>query len=296
MIMATDSPASCPTLDAGVPHKIFMTSTKQVSSLSLLSKEDKLLARKLLSEDFQFIDSKGSDSENLSETKDAAITMLSRYRNSSKANGMRAVRGKKGKKSGGSNLPPELSCVIQSSHRFRFRVVAGFSTPVNITGNSLAGIIGGICTVANTTVATWASSVRVHSITIYPPSTTIASAPNPPEVVWFSPITVMEKDDSKERVFPPGVTTPLAVHSRPPPNTLCADWFGTVAVATQPLFAIGECDTGAIIDVSVSWTMSNNLNNVLATVAAGTLSKVYYLYLDGSTSHNFAPVGKPSTF
>jgi hypothetical protein len=273
-----------------------MTSTKQSPSLFLSTKEDKLLAHKLLSEDFQLIDSKGTDSENKSETKYPTVFQSYPYRTSSMTSGMRSKRGKSGKKSKTGNLPPELACVIEATHRFRFRVVAGFGTAVNITGSGLAGACGGICTVTNSTVKTWVSSLRVHSIAIYPPATSVASAPNPPTIIWFSPITAMEKDDSRERVFPPGVSTPLAVHSRPPRGTICAEWFQALSASSQPLFAINDCDTGAIIDLTMSWTVSNNFGTIAATVATGVLSTIYYLYLDGSTSHNMAPVGKPSTF
>jgi len=192
------------------------------------------------------------------------------------------------------SLPPTLSAVIECRHVFRFLCVTGFSSLQNITGGNIAGAIGGQCTTANSVVTCPASSIRVNRVTIWPAQ---QSAPqNPPEITWFSPITVMEKDSSFERILPAGISVPSAVSSCPPKNTLCADWFASVGGASQPMFGLTNMASGNVLDLDVSWTMSNNLIGVDRTVATGSLKTTYYLYLDGSTSHQLQPVGKPSTF
>jgi len=203
-------------------------------------------------------------------------------------------RRRRGKGRGAPSLPPTLETVITQSHTFRFQVSTGFSTLLNITGGNLAGVTGGLCSTANSVVTCPASSMRVHKVTIWPAA---QSAPtNPPEVVWFSPITVMERDESKESVLPAGITVDRAMVSKPPRNTLCADWFATVTAANQPMFGLLNLASGSIVDVHLSWSLSNNLLGVDRSVATATIKTWYYLYLDGSTTHFMQPIGKPTTF
>lgn len=191
-------------------------------------------------------------------------------------------------------VPPELNAVISCTHTFRFQCVTGFSALQNITGGNLAGAIGGFCTTANSVVKTIASSIRVRKVVVWPSVQTTPQ--NPPEVTWFSPITVMEKDASKERILPAGYSLSAALVSRPPRNTLCSDWFAVSSGASQPMFGLTNIAGGSVIDVTLSWTITNNLVTSSPAIATGTLGTYYYLYLDGSTSHQLQPVGKPSTF
>lgn len=193
-----------------------------------------------------------------------------------------------------SGLPPMLDAVISCHHTFRFQCTTGFSLLVNITGGNVAGAIGGQCTIANSNVTCPASSIRIHRITIWPSQQN--SPQNPPEIFWFSPITVMEKDSSRECILPAGISVCRPVTSVPPPKTLCADWFASVGGASQPMFGLANIAAGDVLDLEVSWTQSNNLLGVDRSVTTGTLKTTYYLYLDGSSSHQLQPVGKPSTF
>lgn len=192
------------------------------------------------------------------------------------------------------SLPPVLDAVIACNHVFRFSVTTGFGSLVNITGGNLAGVIGGICTTANATVRTIASSIRVRRITVWPPQQ--GSPQNPPEVVWFSAITIMEKDASRERLLPAGISVTAPLSTRPPRNTLCSDFFAVSSGASQPMFGLINMAAGAVIDVELSWTVTNNLLGSSPAIATGVLGTYYYLYLDGSTSHQIQPVGKPTTF
>lgn len=203
-------------------------------------------------------------------------------------------RGRSSKAKGLPSLPPTLDAVITSRHTFRFSCTTGFSALQNITGGNLAGAIGGYCTTANATVKTVASSIRVHRVTVWPPQQ--GSPQNPPEIVWFGPITIMEKDESKERLLPAGVSVTAPVTEKPPGKTLCSDWFAVSSGASQPMFGLLNIAAGAVVDVQLSWTMTNNLLGSTPAIATGVLGTYYYLYLDGSTSHQLQPVGKPTTF
>jgi len=194
----------------------------------------------------------------------------------------------------GPALPPTLETVVMASHTFRFVCTTGFSALLNITGGNLAGITGGLCSTVNSVVTCPASSIRVHKVTIWPAQQ--APVQNPPEIVWFSPITVMERDESKETILPAGISVSQALVSKPPANTLCSDWFACVTAASQPMFGLSNIASGTVIDVSLSYSVSNNLLGVDRSVATGVIKTWYYLYLDGSTSHSLQPVGKPTTF
>jgi hypothetical protein len=55
------------------------------------------------------------------------------------------------------------------------------------------------------------------------------------------------------------------------------------------------CPDGSIIDVSISWTLANNIGATSITgITTAVLGSVYYLGLDG-TSGNVVPVGVPTT-
>lgn len=204
----------------------------------------------------------------------------------------RKGKGKVGRKGRAPALPPMLDAVIVCHHVFRFQVITGFTSLVNITGGCLAGVAGGLCSVVNSTLVCPASSIRIHRLTIWPAA---QSAPtNPPEVVWFSPITIMEKDSSKESMLPAGITMERALVSKPPKGTLCSDWFATVGAVNVAMFGLSNFAAGGVIDLEMSWTQSNNLLGVNRTVSTAVLGTWYYLYLDGS-SGSIQPVGKPNT-
>jgi len=204
-------------------------------------------------------------------------------------------RGKKGKGGSAPRLPPTLESVILATHTYRFQVASsGFSSLINITGGDLAGITGGLCSTVNSIVTCPASSIRIHKVTIWPSQQ--ASPQNPPEIVWFSPITVMERDESKESMLPAGISVDHALVSKPPKNTLCNDWFSTVGAVNQPMFGLTNVAAGSVIDVHLTHSLSNNLLGVDRTVSVAVVKTWYYLYLDGSTSHFCQPVGKPTTY
>jgi hypothetical protein len=205
---------------------------------------------------------------------------------------------RKGKKKGGalSSLPPTLESVISATHTFRFSCQTAISNTVqNITVGNLAGAIGGIGSVVNTSVQCMASSLRVHRVTIWPPLET--TNPNAaPELLWFSPITAMEKDESKNTLVPTGITVTKSITATPPKNSITGDWTACSSNSSQTMFGLINIAAGAVSDVQLSWTISNNYVGFTASASTAAVGSQYYLYLDGSTSHKLQPVGKPSTF
>jgi len=175
--------------------------------------------------------------------------------------------------------------------------IAATGTAVAVDGGGMCGAIGGFCTAVNSIVSCYASSFRVKRVSVWPAAVAVGSASPPtPEVVWYSPSNAVEKDACVERTLPSGITVCAPVHSKPPRGSLCGDWINSAVNVTNLMFGFFWVPVGSVIDVEVSWTMANNMLSLDRTVATGILKGHYYLYLDGSTRHGFAPVAKPSTF
>jgi len=200
-------------------------------------------------------------------------------------------RRKSGKRQRGApTLPPELEMVFMVHKTLRFLASGAFSN--NITGQMIAGACGGICTITNSSVSCFASSAKIHKITIWP--SVSLTAPSP-EVIWYSPVTVVEKDESKSRTIPSGVTVDRAVVSRPPRNTLAVDWMNLVSIGTTSLFKLLNVPSASVIDLSLTFTLSNNILSQNLGVVTGVLTNVYYLALDGPGTNILRPIGVPTT-
>jgi len=199
--------------------------------------------------------------------------------------------GSRRKRAGGApNLPPQLEAVMKVKKTLRFLASGAFSA--NITGQMLAGALGGCCTVTNSVVTCWGSSLRVRKITVWP--SVSLTAPSP-EIIWYSPLTVNEKDESKMRTLPSGVTVDRAVSSSPPPGTLAGAWINLVTLGSTALFKLINIPAASVIDVDVLFTLSNNIVGQDLGVVVGVLKTFYYLALDGPGGNVLRPIGLPTT-
>jgi hypothetical protein len=196
----------------------------------------------------------------------------------------RKGNGRKGKSS--PSVPPTLETAPAVRQIFRFQ--NSNATTTSPTVAQLMTVPGMIGTVVNTSCSGIASSIRIHSIKIWLPASGFA------EVSWVS-ASGYAKDDSKDASLPTGIVGGSAPYSSSPPKgSLAADWL-TAALTTQVLFTIG-CTIGSIIDVDLSFVMSNNIGAGSQTVVTAALGTLYYAYLDGPTTHYYLPIGRPSTF
>jgi len=203
---------------------------------------------------------------------------------------MVAGRRKGGK--GAASLPPILNVTPTLGHTFRFTNSAN-QVGVAITGAQLQGALGTIGTATNSTVRPWASSVRIHRITIWPSAG--SNPPIAPGVEWGA-ISGALKDEGKYTGLPYGITQEKAIVSKPPKKSLCADWLSLTAMNVTTLFYV-TAPAGSILDISVSFTLAaafvSSASISTATAAIGT---IYYLSLDGNSSHIWSPLGLPTTF
>jgi len=187
----------------------------------------------------------------------------------------------------GASLPPSIQITPKLRHTFRFYQTVGGHTAV--TSNSVLAALGGVCYVANSLVKPMASSFKINKVTIYPaPNLSGTSACN---IAWALATGTQIRDEEKDRTLPDGLTVSAPVSSKPPRGSLAAMW---QAGSTNSLF-FTDALIGSVLDLDISFTLSNQFLTAGQSVVTGTLGVIYYLYLDGSTSHNWIPVGVPST-
>jgi hypothetical protein len=193
---------------------------------------------------------------------------------------------------GGASLPPIIQGTPLVKRTFRFR---NSSTLVQV-GCGLGGVLGAlgsICTVTNSKVRTVASSIRIHSITMWLPAGTTGDGGF---IDWGNAASAgYVKDDSKISTIPDGVTETRALLFKPPGKTLCGDWLNPSVLALSTALFFISAPTGAIFDLHVSYTLSNVNNGVDQTVATGVLGAFYYLSLDGAGGNQIVPVGLTTT-
>jgi len=261
--------------------KPMITETKLPSSLStrLRSTESKLPL---------FDD---SDSVSLAFARPARLVRTPIYSSTQKGK-----KGKKGSRRTGSSssLPPRFNMVPRMTKTFRF---LSTSVSATITALELFGAVGGICTVANSKVQHWASSVKLRSITIWPSAS--ASVAESCLLEWFSAVDPHNPDEVVSQIIPGGVTQTKAMTFRPPKKSLIGDWLNVTTTSSNSLFNI-TVPSGCVIDLTVDFTIGVTYSTAStlysSTVTTGTLGNIYYLALDGPSSNKLAPEpGMPST-
>jgi len=185
-----------------------------------------------------------------------------------------------------SALPPMINTAIKIRHTYRF-TSSSTTALVAVTGGTLAGALGGVCSVVNSTIVAWASSLKIHKITVWPGTGTQNT-----EVQWANTGNYA-KDDSFSELIPTGITVDHAIVSVPPRNSLAAFWQASAGYNTT-LFNI-SAPSGSIVDIDISYTLANNLPGTsVAGYAVAALGTIYYGRLDG-VGGKFTPVGVPTT-
>jgi hypothetical protein len=190
-------------------------------------------------------------------------------------------------------LPPQLNNSVALTHVFRY-FVATTAAPVSVSVQDMLGALGGICSVGNSLLKPWSSSFRIHSVTAYP--STAAAAPNENfcALWWNAGPSFQQKDVEESKDVPQGVTMTAPVRFTPPGKTLAGDWLACTATGSTNLFSM-FVSAGSIIDLHVSFTLSNQFIPATMTIGTGTLGTIYYLALDGPSSNTIVPAHLPTT-
>jgi hypothetical protein len=178
-----------------------------------------------------------------------------------------------------------------------FRTTRGFTLSAggsySCTGSEIACALGSICHNANTAVAAFSSSFRIHSITLWPAPS--LSAFGNGTVEWSNPLG-NSRDQQIIEITPIGTSVTRRVFSTPPANSLCADWIvASNSNYSSNTVVVLTADAGTVCYVDVECTLGNEFSLVTKGVASGTAGLIYYLALDGPTTNAWQPIGLPTT-
>ena len=190
-----------------------------------------------------------------------------------------------------ATLPPPIEATPRVKKTFRFAVSTNGTYQTTLA--SLLGACGGTCTIANSKVQPWASSVRVRRLTVWPPG---GATGNYTFIDWASSGSAgFVPDTAKINIVPDGVVVSSALRFVPPKGSLAGNWLNPVTLSTSSILFGGTYKIGSIVDLDIEFTLSNVSEAGNITVAAATLGNIYYLALDGPSSNKIVPQGVPTT-
>jgi len=203
-----------------------------------------------------------------------------------------------GKPKVSSARPPCLNLTPTFTHTYRFYTSA--TVAATITVAQVFGALGGVCTVANTTVSSFVSSFRIKHIDVYQPASGASTAPTMTYLEWYKPVGDYAFPDRTESLASlGGVTTGNKMRFVAPKWSFAGDWVNTTITGSTALFNV-TFTIGYLLDMEVEMTLavadSNPTVLTQSTITTGTLGAVYYLPLDGTTSNKIkAATGMPTT-
>lgn len=208
-----------------------------------------------------------------------------------KFKGARAKGNKKSAMGGLIDLPPQIENTLKV--RSRIRYVAGSNNIVSVSVADLIGSFGGTCTVTNSVFKPWASSARIRRMVLWP-SASASTELNTATVSWNSGVSGLNRDSERTKDVPEGVLLTGRVVFKPPRKSVASDWMAA-SIGTTNIFTL-TCSVGTLMDFEAEFTLANQFTSGTQTIATGTLGSLYYLPIDGASSHQYFPVHLPTTF
>jgi hypothetical protein len=189
--------------------------------------------------------------------------------------------------------PPQIKTNVIFRHKFRYICTASSSFTVNPV--KLAAACGSICTVVNSVCTLLYDSLRIRSIECWSPAPSQGTA-STATVLW-NQLSAGISNMSSIEVSDTSMSTayPAHVKCRPPKESFASNW--TSAASTTPNLMTLSLATGTVVDLDVELILGDTgASGPTATVVTGVLGTVYYLPLDGTSSHNCIPVQLSTTF
>jgi hypothetical protein len=169
----------------------------------------------------------------------------------------------------------------------------GSSTAIRLTGQSLCLNLGTVCTVANATLTSFFSAVKVKSIKVWSAGDeSVSGTPAPATVCvnWTgysnSPNTLVT-DSSVSTAFPAHVS------ARPPRQALASFWQSCDSTSVIAQINVGSTHTTIEVElegVLYSLDPASSLTHAALSVTTATLAEVYYPALDLTTGHVYPPL------
>lgn len=204
----------------------------------------------------------------------------------------RSRRGGSRSKSGViSRLPPPITTTLAVPFRIR-TLNASTATSVTFTRASIAGMLGVVVTVANTTVRGICGTYRLKRIIAWP------AAGGQINVSWNTSggaEMALVKDKVKTNTLPVGITEDVGMVFRPPKRSVLGMWQTPSVNGTDQMLQI-SATAGSVFDWEGVFTLTNQYFGETASIVSGTLAQFYYLPPDGTTTHLFTPQGLPTGF
>jgi hypothetical protein len=187
-----------------------------------------------------------------------------------------------------ARLPPSIDNTVTCHHVFRYS-----NSGASLVSASVADILGALGGVAitSTLFAPWASSFKIKSLRFWPSNST--SSNNTADVFWNSGTSGQVRDQEMIKSLPEGITETGCLVFKPPSKSLSSDWLAATATPTVNVFSM-QAPAGSILDLSITFTLSNTFQAGNITLTAGTGGKIYYLALDGAASNLYPPLLLPS--
>jgi len=181
-------------------------------------------------------------------------------------------------------LPPARDLAKHLTRVERF--ISTGTSASTVSASSLAMAFGGICTVANSTVTGFVTSIRVISVRVWPAAGGFAN------VSWLKEASGKVPDELMDSTIPQGITVTNCLTFTPPARSLAQFWNDNSS--TDNLFLI-SATVGSVVDVAVELTLPAALTGFSSSVTTGVLGAIYYLALDGSSTNVYPPVALPTT-
>jgi hypothetical protein len=185
-------------------------------------------------------------------------------------------------------LPPKWDATGRFSRKMRFVANTAGTNLALVSANDIFGALGGTCTTTNSVLTCWFSSFRISQVCVFLPGGSTAS------IIWASPTPGIGPDTEPTTAILTNNTIPHCIVSKPPTHSMSDRWVNSAETGTTLMFTI-SVPQSAVIDVQLSFTLSNNFTPQSVTIATGVLASPYYLALDGPTTNNMRPVDLPTT-
>jgi len=191
------------------------------------------------------------------------------------------------------DLPPQMQVVLHVP--FRIRCVSAsslsYAAAGPVTRAGFACMLGGICSLANTTFLAWASSFRIRKISYWPSAGQDAGLY---EGDTGTAEQALSKESQKISTLPAGITSDKGCVFKPKPGTYLSMW-QTSNINTGDILFYWWGGSGSVFDFEGTFTLCNGIEPLGVAVAVATINDVYYLSPDGNTTHILVPQGVPTT-
>lgn len=195
---------------------------------------------------------------------------------------------RRGAATGSSQNPPQFESNLKMNHKFRF-MASSSETNFSITDSSIIGALGGICTVANSTVTNFAQSFKIRKIEMWAAPSAQGNA-STVSVEWFGFGNSPNIEHSDTTL---SVAKNARVFSVPPPSSLASFW----QKSTSTTLFLLSFPANSIIDITFDIMMADQETALeTSAVTTATLGHIYYLALDQEAgSHILVPVSLNTT-